>query len=1512
MLLFLLPLAMYGQGQANLGGVLFASNFTGWSVPQGNNGNYNWTSNTFCIVSAGGLTFNAFTVGVPVYLADTSNPSTSETVTPTAVVINNSGCSIRINPANQHQSFYFRTATAGLGEAIGYANNQNFVVALTPQWQQLGGITSMITTSIGNYNVSIIDQRTSVAQPYTWNGTQYVANGSAACSGGCVTSIGVQGSPLTNNVVLAPGSNVSINQLGQTITISSTGGGGGGGGDLGTLPYDLLANNPTNTGQVDLYDFYSGSGFTPQQAYNAASANNGSFTLTPTGGRVPFTSTGNVRAYDARSDVPATAIGITEAGAVCDLRSIYGTFSSGSKSFTLSTGSLTSADIGKTLVAVGSVSGTPTAFESVVTAASGSAGTVTTNFPFNQSTAHQMDLGHDDTTAIENTMTAVGGGGTLVFPEGVCLTHTQTIRGQSPIGLGVLSMAASFPGEDIFAAPDPSSAGGVNQGAAHIHDLTFLLDSRIDATQPWQIISDSGTTAKAALYRPIAQKTGVSNDPVAPGWFQGGGPNLSGATNGVANITASSAVICTPNAITSPTVGMKIVFPYLSSIYTGTVSSTGGSCSGGFTARTLSSPLPTGSTNTQAEWFSGTNPQNLSTSISSSSCPSTITLSNSINPVAGYESNVAPFGLIQIDGEQFSYFGRSSAANPSPANTLYGIQCAQNGTARASHASSATVVPLNLYKPSYPWPVTPTVNSGDTTPTGTASYFPGWNVGNAAFAFPLATGSSPSYATGAWTQNAKIENLSFFPWPNDINGASWTEVNHTAMMYAAYPSYATTFSNLYALYLFYGVAFGGPSIENGNWATAQPTADGSHWDGITLYAANPVNIPYGNENTFSNFNVYSNEATLGGSGLGADTCMFFSSLWNDQTGGIAQALSLDHFKNMYCEPESGSHAGIMPNWEWDTFNSEIEDQHMGGGGEVYIGGNQQHWIGGNFNQSASSPAINWGSGNTSDYAAIMGLEPKSNVYGSGALINYGVESNFSGQTSTVFGTPGGPYGGLQAVGSRMPIPSQTMETFNTGNVTAPYTSSAGGLIYPNEFNLSGSFETQPMSAYAYDSTSPVTAAYAGCNVGTSGTTTYCNPVRFNQSQISIGPGQRIAAGKYEVYVSAKDQTTATNSFNLIIGATCSLTNGPVTSAVPITNAWPTSGVFKTQMDFTGASPGCGIAFAIEGAMTADQVQIGYIAFSPLPENFQVANLTAGKMTDTALASSIGQCVKINSDGSFTTGACGGSGGGVSSVSQTVPSWLTVTGSPVTGSGTLAIAPATGQTAHQVIGTCGSATTFTPCALTAADIPTLPYLANPMTTLGDTISFSTIPTRIAGNTVARAGFYSETGNGTISATPTWVDSSGTGIVCLTVNCQMTTPDIGAATGASLNVRGPYTGIFGSGAQTFTAGSTTVIGSGGSYSAPVATTGVAADSFGGSVSFTTGAGISAAGVIFTIQMPNLRTLIPSCTINIKGGTVALGEWVTGTNSSGTVTLSVGSNVALTNNTPYQVNMAVCDGK
>ena len=1170
----------FSSGSAqNIEGQIIASEYGTWTVPGYTSNVYSFAPGS-CRVQGGASFFFAFNTGTPVRIVD-ANPALSETVTPTSYVDTNVTCSLAIAPVNSHQTpFHLASATGGLQEAL----SQNLTtpatntIILNNAWYiqvaAVGGNpATVIATVQGSANLGLVDVTQVPTVWYQWNGSQYVK-----------------------------------------VSLTGTA------GDLGTLQSDLVANNQTNTDAVDLYDFVataptSGvSTYSPQAAVNAAAANNGSAIIQPGAGRTPFTNPGNYRVQDNRADVPASARSVTEDGAVCDVREVYGYLTQGSTTFSIGGGTLSSADVGRVIVAVGTVGGVPTQFESAVVSITDSLhGVLTTPAPFTQATQHQMDLGHDDTAAIAHTMSVVGSGGTLVFPEGLCLTHTQSLSGQSPIGLGFNSGVVSFPGEDIFAAPDASQGSGGSQGAAHIHDLTFFVDGRIDATLPWQTINDSGTTAHTAMYRPIAMRSAVTNNPVAPGWFQGPGPNHSGAYNGVANITAASAVVCIPSTETAPTVGETMVFPYLTSVFTATVSSTAGSCSGGATPRTLSAVLPTGSTNTQAEWFAGSSPQNLATAITSGTCPSSITLSNSITPVPGYEANVAPFGLIQIDGEQFSYFSRSNAGNTTPANTLYTVQCAQNGTTRAAHAVNATVVPLNNFKPSYPWPVTPTLNSGNTTPSGTAGYFPGWNVGNAAFAFPLATGIGGN-GTGSWGPNSRIENLNFWAWPNDINGYSWDAVNHTAALYFVQPAYASVFSNLYTLYLFYGIAMGAPSIENGNYFAAQPTADGSHWDGITIYAANPVNIAVGNQNTFSNFNVYSSEGTTSGTALGADTCYYWTALFNDQTGGAGDVLSLDHFKNLYCEPENGAHDVQIPIWEWDTLNSEIEDQHMGGGGEVYIGGAQQHWIGGNFNNAITTPAINWGTQNTADYVANLGSEPKGNVYSVNSLINFGWGSKFSGTTSQAFSSPTGPFGYLQTGSNREPIRGQTADTFFTGNLTQPYTSLDGGFITPEEFNANFSFESEAMSqGWTYDSTSPITNAYVGCNLGNNTGSIYCNTSDFNLEGIPIGPGQRLVPGKYTLYISAKDAVTASNSETIKLYSNCGSFLQALT--LPLTNVWPTTaaGVFTVPVDFTTVtgSSTCYLGLQFFGATTADQVQIGYFAFAPVAEqlNAQTINVT---------------------------------------------------------------------------------------------------------------------------------------------------------------------------------------------------------------------------------------------------------------------------------------------------------------
>ena len=77
------------------------------------------------------------------------------------------------------------------------------------------------------------------------------------------------------------------------------------------------------------------------------------------------------------------------------------------------------------------------------------------------------------------------------------------------------------------------------------------------------------------------------------------------------------------------------------------------------------------------------------------------------------------------------------------------------------------------------------------------------------------------------------------------------------------------------------------------------------------------------------------------------------------------------------------------------------------------------------------------------------------------------------------------------------------------------------------------------------------------------------------------------------------------------------------------------------------------------------------------------------------------------NGSSWQSLAAGSVGTVTSVGLTVPSWLSVSGSPVTSSGSLAVTAASGQAANQVLATPdGTTGAVSPRQLVAADIPSL--------------------------------------------------------------------------------------------------------------------------------------------------------------------------------------------------------------
>lgn len=247
------------------------------------------------------------------------------------------------------------------------------------------------------------------------------------------------------------------------------------------------------------------------------------------------------------------------------------------------------------------------------------------------------------------------------------------------------------------------------------------------------------------------------------------------------------------------------------------------------------------------------------------------------------------------------------------------------------------------------------------------------------------------------------------------------------------------------------------------------------------------------------------------------------------------------------------------------------------------------------------------------------------------------------------------------------------------------------------------------------------------------------------------------------------------------------------------------------------------------------------------------SLNAGLTSISALSTTsfgLGFLTQANSAAARTYIGAGTGSGSVTSVALTLPSFLSVTGSPITGAGTLAVSLAN-QSANLVFAgpTTGSAAAPTFRALVAADIPDVSgtYLTkannlsdvasvgtsrtnlglgslavlnsvnngnwsgaalaignggtgqttataafnalSPLTTLGDIIYGGAVGagTRLAGNTTAAKLFLSQTGTGAVSAAPGWAALASADIPWATPGAiGSTTPNTGSFTQLKLDL------------------------------------------------------------------------------------------------------------------------------
>lgn len=366
------------------------------------------------------------------------------------------------------------------------------------------------------------------------------------------------------------------------------------------------------------------------------------------------------------------------------------------------------------------------------------------------------------------------------------------------------------------------------------------------------------------------------------------------------------------------------------------------------------------------------------------------------------------------------------------------------------------------------------------------------------------------------------------------------------------------------------------------------------------------------------------------------------------------------------------------------------------------------------------PILNGGTGQTTASAAFGALSPlttKGDLHGYSTL-NARIPVGTDAQVLTADST--------QALGVKWATPT-------TGTVTSV------ALTVPAFLSVSGS----PITSSGTLAISLSGTALPILNGGTGATTKSTafdalSPMTTGGDLIyggASGTGTRLANGSAgQVLTSAgttaaptwQTPTTGTvTSVALTVPTFLSVSGSPITSSGTL--AISLSG---TALPIANGGTGQTTASAAFGALSPLTTKGDILGFSTV--NARVPVGTDGQV--------------LTADSTQTLGVKWGaaSTGTVTSVALTVPAFLSVSGSPVTTSGTLAVSLS--GTALPIANG-GTGQTTASAAFNAL---------SPMTTLGDIIYENATPsgTRLAGNTTATLNVLTQTGNGSISAAPSW--------------------------------------------------------------------------------------------------------------------------------------------------------------
>ena len=207
----------------------------------------------------------------------------------------------------------------------------------------------------------------------------------------------------------------------------------------------------------------------------------------------------------------------------------------------------------------------------------------------------------------------------------------------------------------------------------------------------------------------------------------------------------------------------------------------------------------------------------------------------------------------------------------------------------------------------------------------------------------------------------------------------------------------------------------------------------------------------------------------------------------------------------------------------------------------------------------------------------------------------------------------------------------------------------------------------------------------------------------------------------------------------VTGSDCSATTAAGVVTIPL---YANSTITPAGTSYAARyTPAKGAAWSETWTVEASDTKLYQVRSTTVPSPtvmFQPSQLTAG-------GASNGSCLVYDGT-TWEPGSCSSGSGTVTSVAVTVPSILSVTGSPITTSGTLALSLAT-QAANQVFAgpTSGGAATPTFRALVSADIP-----ANAANT--------------SGNAATATALAANGANCSAGSFPLGVDASGASETC----------------------------------------------------------------------------------------------------------------------------------------------------